>query len=181
MIGFKIIELFGLIPRDDVWNFDMKLKKIVTGGQSGVDRAALDVAIVYDFPYGGWCPKGRKAEDGLLAAKYQLQETATTDYAERTKLNLTHSDGTLVIVASLPITVTDGTNLTLSELKKINKPYFLFNLSGQQTMEDIINWLDIFKIETLNIAGPRESQSPGIYQQSYCLLTKLIALLKTSR
>ncbi len=150
------------------------LKKIVSGGQTGIDRAALDTAIKVNFPYGGWCPKGRLAEDGTLANYYQLKETATDNYSERTELNVRDSDGTLIIVSSLPIDTTDGTPLTLTFAKQLQKPYLIIALNDHPDIQPITNWIIENKIKTLNIAGPRESQSPGIYQQATPLLNSLL-------
>ena len=72
------------------------LKKIISGGQTGVDRAALDFAIEHDIPYGGWCPKGRKAEDGPIGSRYLLKETPTSTYPQRTEWNVRDSDGTVI-------------------------------------------------------------------------------------
>lgn len=97
------------------------LKKIISGGQTGVDRAALDAAILLKIPHGGWCPKGRLSEVGKIPDKYLLKETESSDYSERTKLNIHDSDGTLIFVPSTPIKVTDGTLLTIQKSKvKIN-------------------------------------------------------------
>src|SRR5690242_15332061 len=102
------------------------IKKIVSGGQTGPDRAALDVAIKLGIPHGGWCPRGRKAEDGDIPDRYQLrcptgdsEDKETNIYNERTKLNIRDSDGTLILVPAIPLpnTITDGTNLTIQEVK----------------------------------------------------------------
>ncbi len=147
------------------------LKKIVSGGQTGVDRAALDVAIQLNISHGGWCPKGRLAELGeVIPMKYHLVETLSDQPSERTILNIRDSDATLIIVPSLPLEVTDGTILTIQEVKKTGKIHFIFNLAGEQKVQDIQNWLSDNNIEILNIAGPRESQSLGIYEKSFCLL-----------
>lgn len=150
------------------------LKTIVSGGQTGVDRAALDVAIKLNIPHHGWCPKGRKAEDGIIAKHYLLQETDTDDYSERTKLNIRDSDGTLVLVPSWPTKVTDGTHLTIQEVKKQKKPYLIINLSQEYQPDEYVDWVEKNKIHILNVAGPRESQSPGIYHRVFELLQKML-------
>jgi len=156
----------------------MSLHKIISGGQTGVDRAALDAAISVSIAHGGWCPKGRLAELGTtIPTKYMLNETSSPDFSERTKRNIQDSDGTLIIVPSIPIQVTDGTLLTLEEVKSKNKPYLLIALSeirSQNSSQMIFQWITDHAIETLNIAGPRESQSPGIYQASFDLLKKAL-------
>lgn len=152
----------------------MPIKKIISGGQTGVDRAALDFAIRLGIPHGGWCPKGRLAEDGVISSRYQLCETESTDYSERTKLNLIESDATLVLVNALPLTVTDGTILTINELQRLNKPHLVLSLAEfDDSCECAVSWFLANKIELLNIAGPRESQAPGIYAKSSAFLDRL--------
>jgi len=150
------------------------LKKIITGGQTGVDRAALDAAIALNIPHGGWCPKGRLAEDGVIDAKYQLKETKSNIYAERTKLNIRDSHGTLILTSTFSPSVSNGTNLTLQEAKNTNKPYKLFGLSVDCPIDEITDWISENHIKILNIAGPRESESSGVYQKSARLLTILL-------
>src|SRR5688572_20972112 len=139
------------------------IKKIVSGGQTGVDRVALDIAITLNIPHGGWCPKGRKAEDGVIPERYQLKETNSTDYSERTTWNVRDSDGTLIILKEEPI---GGTLLTIEVAQQLKKPYLIFNLAKQQTIDDIVTWIKENNIQILNIAGPRDSQSAGIYQKA---------------
>jgi hypothetical protein len=105
-----------------------------------------------------------------------LQETVSSDYSERTKLNIKDSDGTLIFVPSLPIKVTDGTLLTIAEVKEKNKSYFIVDLSKPQDVSDIITWIKEKDIKILNVAGPRESQSPGVYKSSRELIEKIIKL-----
>ena len=106
------------------------IEKIIAGGQTGIDRAALDVAIELNIPHGGWCPQGRLAELGqTIPEKYLLQETKTSDYSERTKLNIQDSDGTLILVPELPLTIKDGTLLTIKQVEEKNKPHLIFDLS----------------------------------------------------
>lgn len=150
--------------------------KIVSGGQTGVDRAALDVAIQLGLPHGGWCPKGRIAEDGIISQKYLLKETKSNGYIERTKLNVKDSDGTLIVVAKLPGELTYGTNLTKLEAEKIDKPLLVVDLSQEIDFAQILVWEKENQINVLNIAGPRESKSPGIYQLSFDFLKKLFLL-----
>ncbi len=109
--------------------------KIVTGGQTGVDRAGLDAARKLGIKHGGWCPKKRKAENGIIPDCYQLKETESEDYNVRTKYNIRDSDGTLIIVPSTPISVTDGTILTISEVKEKKKPYFIIDLSDKKKLD----------------------------------------------
>lgn len=161
------------------------LEKIVSGGQTGVDRAALDVAINLNIAFGGWCPKGRIDEIGIIPEKYnQLVEISvdvTNDkenYDARTKLNIHDSDGTLIFVPILPLPekITDGTVLTINEAARQNKPYLVISLSSSDKydLSKCIEWITEHEIRTLNIAGPRESSSEGIYQESYAYLLSLL-------
>lgn len=150
------------------------IKKIVSGGQTGVDRAALDAAIELDIPHGGWCPKGRIAEDGTLIAKYLLDETETNDYTIRTKFNVRDSDGTLIILRGV---AEGGTAMTIEEALESEKPIFIYNLLENEPIEDIIEWIKSNHIKTLNIAGPRESKQPGIYTAAKKLLLRFLVKL----
>lgn len=157
--------------------------KIISGGQTGVDRAALDFAIAHNISNGGWCPKGRLDENGELPEKYNhlievngnFKDNAE-NYAARTVANIIDSDATLVILPSLPLPdeIKDGTLLTLNELKSQGKPYLLISLleAIEQNISLLAQWLKINKVKVLNIAGPRESSSPGIYESSLSFLEK---------
>lgn len=145
--------------------------KIVSGGQTGVDRAALDVALQRNIACGGWCPKGRRAEDGVIPASYPLQETGSGDYAERTRLNVLDSDGTLILSTG---ELDGGTALT-AELAGLNdKPCRIVQLDETTDTVDVIGWLREHRIQTLNVAGPRESQQPGIHEQARAYLLELL-------
>ena len=135
---------------------------IITGGQTGVDRAALDFAIEYDIQYSGWCPSGRLAEDGKIHGRYHLQETADTDYLTRTRLNVQGSDGTLILNREI---LDGGTAATVNFAVGMKKPYLIINLEHPPDTNVIHDWLAVNKIRKLNIAGPRESKCPGIYRQ----------------
>lgn len=148
------------------------IKKIIAGGQTGVDRAALDIALALNIPHGGWCPKGRKAEDGAIPAQYQLQETASADYAERTALNVKDADGTLVILKDETM---GGTALTIELALQLLKPCFIINLAEPIKVAEFANWIKNNYIQTLNIAGPRASQVPDIYNLAYSALQQLLA------
>jgi hypothetical protein len=148
------------------------IKKIVSGGQTGVDRAALDVAILLNVPHGGWCPKNRKAEDGLIPSHYNLKETPSEEYSERTTWNVRDSDGTLIIVKGDPI---GGTLLTKEVAEQLKKPFLIFNVEKDKHIESVVNWININRIKILNIAGPRASQVTDIYSSSYQLLKQLFS------
>jgi len=147
------------------------LSKIISGGQTGVDRAALDAALALGFAVGGWCPKGRKAEDGVIAVDYPLCETPSAEYAERTLWNIRDSDGSLIICQGLPM---GGTLLTLELAQKLAKPFYLFKPNIEQYLNNLNEWLEKQSIKSLNIAGPRESQQPGIYCIAYELIYRLL-------
>lgn len=153
------------------------IEKIVSGGQTGVDQAALEVAIKLNIAHGGWCPKGRLAENGVIPSKYSLTETESGDYSVRTKLNIRDSDGTLILLPNTTKKITDGTVLTIQEAKEKDKPHLIIDLSKNPDVESIAQWVRENNIKTLNIAGPRESQSPGINKLSLEFLEKAIAAL----
>ena len=157
--------------RFPIKNRGLMVTKIISGGQTGVDRAALDVAIELGLPCGGWCPRGRRAEDGRLPDHYPLLETSSASYRERTRLNVQDSDGTLVISGGKP---RGGTALTISWAKRLKKPVLRTNKS-KFVARNVLQWIDDNKITVLNIAGPRESQNPGIYSQTIGILRGLLA------
>lgn len=153
------------------------IEKIISGGQTGVDRAALDAAIKFHIAHGGWCPKGRLAEDGVIPRQYHLRETKTADYNERTKLNIQDSDATLIFVTEVPVTVTDGTALMISEVVKQNKPYLIVNLYDEYDIDSVLLWLKQNNIKILNVGGPRESLRPGVYKLSFEFLSHIFEAL----
>jgi hypothetical protein len=148
--------------------------KINSGGQSGVDRAALDFAMKFGIACGGWCPKGRKAEDGQIDKKYPLKEASDASYETRTKLNVQDSDGTLVLYDGK---LDDGTLLTAKLAQKLEKPLLKIDLSGEKdkNSQKVSNWINFNYLEIINIAGPRESNSPGIYIETLHFLEELLA------
>lgn len=143
--------------------------KIISGGQSGVDRGALDAAIQLGIEHGGWCPKGRKAEDGIIDAKYNLKETQENVYWKRTEKNILDSDGTLILPAE---TMTKGTALTIKLAKKHRKPTAVIPLISTQKDGSLMAWLKSTGIRTLNVAGPRESLHPGIRIKAFEYLSE---------
>jgi len=156
------------------------LEKIISGGQTGADRAALDFAIKHKIPHGGWVPKGRLAEDGPVPAKYKLTEMTTDSYQERTEQNVIDSDGTVIISRGK---LTGGSAYTLKMAKKHNRPYFHVDLKQYEVLPaalEILSWLGDNNIKTLNVAGPRASKDPKIYESVKEVLTGLW-LLSSSR
>lgn len=151
----------------------MKIK-IISGGQTGVDRAALDAAIELGFPYGGIIPKGRLAEDGQVPEKYQLTEADNPTYEHRTEQNVIHSDATLIL-GYLPMT--GGTSLTNHFCHKYAKPHLFVDLKQTHPEQKIPDWIKKIQPKVLNIAGPRESKYPGIYKTSKDLLKKIFQKL----
>ena len=145
--------------------------KIISGGQSGVDRAALDFALENEFPCGGWCPKGRKAEDGRISDKYPLQETGTYLYVVRTKLNVDSGDATLILFTG---ELGNGSAFTAEYALTRKKPLLIANMTNKDAQKNVADWLRANEIDVLNIAGPRESTSPGIYQLSLDFLEKVV-------
>lgn len=136
---------------------------IVSGGQTGVDRAALDVAIALGIEHGGWCPAGRLSEDGSIPSRYQLQETQSPDYPVRTEQNVVDSDATLILYRQR---LKGGTLLTRKICDRTFKPYLLIRLD-RDTHQTVRRWLSDQRPRTLNVAGPRESTCQGVYEQAF--------------
>ena len=151
------------------------LNKIISGGQTGADRAGLDAAMEMNIPVGGWCPKGRKAEDGPIDEKYPLQETESGDYRVRTGLNVKESDGTIIFSKGKP---TGGTALTVKKAIASKKPYFVIDLDKACDFDEVVTWLIDNRIEVLNVAGPRGSKHPDIYNKTKEFLKTLLCQRK---
>ncbi len=146
--------------------------KITSGGQTGVDRAALDAAKALHLERGGWCPKGRKSEDGPIPAEYLLKETPNSEYKQRTEWNVRDSDATLILVRKVPLT--GGTAFSGDLAKSHNKPHLVINLTEPDSLHRARKWLSDLKPHILNVAGPRESLDPGIYKQALSFLKELL-------
>lgn len=148
------------------------LEKIVSGGQTGVDRAALDFGLDHEIAIGGWCPKGRYAEDGVIDSRYPLIETEQAEVTWRTEFNARDSDGSLVLVENH---LMRGTGYTREMAIKHQKPYWIQPLDAPFDKEEFSRWLIANNIRVLNIGGPRESDQPGsVYDNARALLEKII-------
>jgi hypothetical protein len=137
-----------------------------------VDRAALDAAIDLGIEHGGWCPAGRRSEDGRIADRYRLQEAETGDYAERTKLNVVDSDGTLILYRER---LQGGTLLTHRLAKEIGKPLLRVRLDRPVDYARIVDWLRTHEVKILNVAGPRGSSHPELESRAKAALLKLFS------
>jgi len=151
----------------------MIVKMIISGGQTGVDRAALDWAIAHGVPHGGWCPAGRKAEDGAIDAKYQLQETESANYRVRTACNVRYSDATLILNRG---ELEGGSLETLRIAEREGKPPLVIQVDDERGAANLRKWLGQVQPGVLNVAGPRESKRPGIYAAAYAELDKNLLL-----
>jgi hypothetical protein len=157
---------------------------ILSGGQTGADRAALDFAIRSGIPHEGWCPRGRLAEDGRLDSRYHLRETPTAKYDERTRWNVRDSDATLVI--TIQAKPTGGTALTLGIARQLRKPYLHIARETMDSLDaaaaSVADFIAQHQVTRLNVAGPRASQEPEIAAFVKELLTATFnSQLATSR
>lgn len=142
--------------------------KVVSGGQSGADLAGLDWAIQNNVPHGGWCPKGRKSEDGLIGEEYQLAETPESNYLQRTEWNVRDSDATLIFTLSEKLD--GGSKKTAEFCTKLGKPYLHFRPGVHPKF--IARFLARHQVKVLNVAGKRESSAPGVYRLTIDALTQ---------
>lgn len=134
---------------------------IVSGGQSGVDRAALDAALALGLDVGGWCPAHRWAEDGPVPARYPLRETPSADPVQRTRWNVRDSDATLVLAPAPPV---GGTALTVAVARQLGRPCRVV-APAPGRLGETARWVNsaVQDPGRLNVAGPRESEAPGVY------------------
>ena len=146
------------------------IQKVVSGGQTGVDRAGLDAAMAIGIPIGGYCPKGRLAEDGTVPDIYPLIEMHSASYTSRTEQNVIDSDGTLVLNLGK---LSGGTKRTVEFAIKHSRPYLTIQMEEKPEVTAVIEWIQQNSICTLNIAGPRESKCPGIYMIVEAYLQKV--------
>jgi hypothetical protein len=150
--------------------------KIISGGQTGVDRAALDAARALGLPYGGFVPKGRRTEDGGLPGDYAgMTETKSARYPQRTRRNIEAADATLILTRGAP---DRGTELTLRMAEAKGRPVLVVDLaatSSEAAAAEILAWLRARPAGTLNVAGPRESRQPGIHAEARDLLIEVLS------
>lgn len=159
----------------------MSIKKIISGGQTGADQAALDAAIEMGVPHGGWVPLGRMTENGRLSPRYNMQEIDAINYDLRTEKNVTDSDGTLLFSSG---TLKGGSLLTKKLARKYLKPCLHIDIEKKdkkEAIEIIKSWLDVRKIEVLNVAGPRASESPVIYDAVAAIMKSVLHLSAEKR
>lgn len=149
----------------------------MSGGQTGVDRAALDVARDLGIPCGGWCPRGRRAEDGPLDDGYPLRETPSHEYAQRTQWNVRDSDGTLVLTFGAP---RGGTALTIRLARRLRRPCLVVDLDGAKALDDVQTWLRSHAVRTLNVAGPRETRGGDVYRRARGFLETVLVAAASS-
>lgn len=157
------------------------LERIVSGGQTGVDRGALDAALALGFPCGGWCPAGRKAEDGAIPRRYPVAELPSADYAARTRRNVLDSDGSLILHFG---ELSGGTLSTLRLCGSLGKPFLLIDgdaLSAREAGARGAAFVDEKVIRVLNVAGPRESGRPGACRYAEEVVSGILGSVVRSR
>ena len=148
--------------------------RVVSGGQTGVDRAALDAAAACGLERGGWCPAGRGAEDGTIPARYPLRETPSSEPAQRTEWNVRDSDATLVLSRQAP---RGGTALAIAEARRLGRPVLALRLERGANREALARaraWLDAVEVRALNVAGPRQSEEPDLGDDALGFLRALL-------
>ena len=148
------------------------VERIVSGGQTGVDRAALDVAIRLGIACGGWVPRSRRAEDGPISFRYPVHETDSRGYASRTRRNVADGDATLILTRGPP---SGGTALTVACAAALGRLHRIVDLQSAPVPADTRAWLCDNAVGILNVAGPRESTTPGIYNDAAAFLQAVLS------
>lgn len=152
------------------------LMRIVSGGQTGVDRAALDAAMAAGLEVGGWCPRGRRALDGPIPPQYPLIETRSSRYRTRTRWNVRDADATLILYRGA---LAGGTALTLAFCKELGRPYFVHELADgeRDDLAPVKAWIQRLRPSVLNVAGPRETRALPVYDIARHFLERLFRAL----
>jgi hypothetical protein len=155
------------------------VKKIISGGQTGADRAALDFAIANGIPHGGWCPRGRLAEDEAIDARYELSETPSSNYAQRTEWNVRDSDATVIF--SIRPWLTGGSRKTAQFARQYRKPWLQLSAQrdGRNAPKKLAEFLAKTPTAILNVAGPRASEAPRVAEFVSKILSKVIPAATT--
>lgn len=166
------------------------IETVVSGGQTGVDRAALDAAMENGIAIGGWCPRGRRSERGIIPKRYPLQETESRSYSVRTEWNVRDSDGTLIVVMDK---VSGGTKLTVGFAKKAGKPCYVVHLRPEESenlfqdenslteqIDSVVDWICQHRIRVLNVAGPRGSSHTDIYAEALAFVSGVLKRMVTA-
>jgi hypothetical protein len=148
----------------------LSIERIISGGQTGVDRGALDAAIELGIAHGGWCPRGRLAEDGRIPKRYKLREIDAFDYRIRTEKNVMDSDATLILYRH---NLRGGTAYTRRMALKHDKPFVAVDLASSYDVAVLRQWLIDLEVKVLNVAGPRGSSSPNIDEESREFIVQL--------
>lgn len=147
---------------------------VISGGQTGVDRGALDAALEAKGPCGGWCPAGREAEDGRIPARYPLQELPGAGYIQRTRKNVEDSDATLIIIFRR---ATGGTARTIEFCQRVGKPHLVIDaeaISIDEAAHRVAEFVQEKGVQRLNVAGPRASGEPRGYAYAYAIVKRLL-------
>lgn len=151
----------------------MTVDRIISGGQTGADRAALDFAIARGLPHGGWCPKGRRAEDGAIPQEYALRETSSDDYRQRTEWNVRDSDATVIFTVRSELT--GGSKLTAECAAQHGKPWLhLAKAAGGDPAPVLRDFLAAHAVKVLNVAGSRASKEPDVAKFVAQVLTSVL-------
>jgi len=150
--------------------------KIISGGQTGSDRAVFDFAIEHGIVHGGWCPKGWLAEDGVIDPWYQLTETSTKQYLQRTRMNVEAADGTVILTGS--VRLTGGSKKTVEFATAAGKPWIYLPRTAYTAPLEFSKFLAVYRIEILNVAGSRASKDPEIYKFTKEILEQVLLPLE---
>jgi len=152
------------------------INRIISGGQTGVDRAALDVAMAAGIACGGSCPAGRMADDGPIPETYPLQEIADKDHLVRTENNVRDSDGSLLLYREQ---LHGGTAYAVEMAKHLGRPVLAIDLNNPPDIADVVGWVAENQLQTIHIGGQREQSSPGIYDQASDFIRCLLDMCNT--